>query len=100
METLSFALGIAFAVVIATAIVAVYAFVKVSKLDKRIEQNEQQLNLEVEAVHRTIHDVQDTIYRDMNDRTSEIIRMIDSRMDKLEGKLTAKSTYTKQLLKD
>ena len=43
---------------------------------------------------------QDTIYRDMNDRTSEIIRMIDSRMDKLEGKLTAKSTYTKQLLKD
>ena len=90
METLSFALGIAFAVVIATAIVAVYAFVKVSKLDKRIEQNEQQLSLEIEAAHRTIHDLQEMIYRDMNSRHDSLVSIMDSRMDKLESRLTNK----------
>lgn len=88
METLSFILGIAFVVVIATAIVAVYAFVKVGKLDKRIEQNERQLSLEIEATHKTIYDLQDTMYRDMNDRTSELVRALDSRCDKLESRLT------------
>ena len=79
METLSFALGIAFAVVIATAIVAVYAFVKVNRLSNYID------DLCTQIEHN-----QDVVYRDMNDRTDEIIRMLDSRCDKLENKLSNK----------
>jgi len=90
METLSFILGIAFVVVIATAIVAVYAFVKVSKVNKIVEQNEQTLSREIELVHRTISDNQDKVYGDMQNRYQTLIAIVDSRMDKLENKLTNK----------
>ena len=79
METLSFVLGIASVVVIATAIVAVYAFVKVNRLSNYID------DLCTQIEHN-----QDVVYRDMNDRTDEIIRMLDSRCDKLENKLSNK----------
>jgi hypothetical protein len=47
-----------------------------------------------------MNDIREGIYRDMNDRHDSLVGIIDSRMDRLENKLTAKSTYTKQLLKD
>ena len=42
METLSFVLGIAFIVVIALAIVATYAFVKVIKVQKEINDPDEE----------------------------------------------------------
>ena len=90
METLSFILGIAFVVVIVTAIVAVYAFVKVNKVNKIVEQNEQTLSREIELIHRITSDNQNAIYRDMANRTDDIVRILDSRCDKLENKLTNK----------
>jgi len=77
METLSFILGIAFVVVIAVAVVAVYAFVKVNKVKKYLESTERYLSHEISNV-----------YKEIADRSDNIIRSMDSRLDKLENKLT------------
>lgn len=92
METLSFVLGIAFVVVIALAIVAVYAFVKVNKLEEQLEENERRLSQELERIYRNQSDE----YRAMYDHIGSISRsfesQLDSRLDKLQNK--------KSLLKD
>jgi len=54
METLSFILGIASVVVIAAAIVAVYAFVKVNKVQIRVNDQERSSSREIENIHRII----------------------------------------------
>ena len=77
METLSFILGIAFVVVIAVAIVAVYAFVKVNKVKEYLESTERYLSHEISNV-----------YKEMENRSDNITRSMDSRFDKLENKLT------------
>jgi predicted PurR-regulated permease PerM len=77
METLSFILGIAFVVVIAVAIVAVYAFVKVNQVRKYLESTERYLSHEISNV-----------YKEIADRADNITRSMDSRLDKLENKLT------------
>jgi predicted Holliday junction resolvase-like endonuclease len=77
MEILSFILGIAFVVVIAMSIVAVYAFVKVNKLRKELDEMQRDICQNLEEV-----------YRQMAQRNDEIIRTLDSRCDKLENKLT------------
>ena len=92
METLSFVLGIAFVVVIALAIVAVYAFVKVNKLEKQIEQNERQLSQELERLYRNHNDDSRAIYDHISNRVRDIESQLDSRLDKLQNK--------KLLLKD
>lgn len=79
MDTLSFILGIAFVVVIAIGIVAVDAFVKV-----------RLALLDIKNLAREIEDNRQTFYRDLTDRTNDILRIIDSRCDKLETKLTNK----------
>ena len=86
METLSFILGIAFVVVIALAIVAVYAFVKVEKLENSIKEFDikessiyQNMASEIGALHRRIDDFEKDIYS-----------QLDSRLDKLENKLNNK----------
>ena len=79
MDTLSFSLGIAFVVVIIVAIVAVYAFVKVNKLKKEIDDTQRDVSHNIEEV-----------YSHLGDRADEIIRMVDSRCDKLENKLINK----------
>jgi len=79
METLSFVLGIASAVVIAIAIVAVYAFVKVRQVKQELQSTQLTLSSEIENVYRTIHDEKINMYSS-----------IDSRLDKLESKLTNK----------
>ena len=90
METLSFVLGMSLVVVIALAIVAVTAFVKTIKLEKRIEdlnrdvfeidaQTNRVLSLEIEQVHRSRTESEQAIYS-----------MMDSRLDKLESKLINK----------
>lgn len=86
MEILSFILGIALVVVIAVAIVAVYAFVKVGKLENSIKEFDiresniyQNIASEIGALHRRIDDFEKDIYS-----------QLDSRLDKLETKLTNK----------
>jgi ribosome-associated translation inhibitor RaiA len=77
METLSFVLGMALVVVIAIAIVAVYAFVKVRQVKQELQSAELNISTEIERVYRTIHDEKNNMYSS-----------IDSRLDKLESKLT------------
>ena len=77
METLSFVLGIASVVVIAIAIVAVYAFVKVRQVRQELQSTELTFSTEIERVYRTIYD-----------EKNNMCSSIDSRLDKLESKLT------------
>ena len=79
METLSFILGVAFVVVIATAIVSVYAFVKVNTVSKNFDN-----------LCRELDTTRQDLYRYTAERVEEIVRMLDSRCDKLENKLTNK----------
>jgi len=79
METLSFVLGMALVVVIAIAIVAVYAFVKVRQVKQELQSTQLTLSGEIENVYRVIHDEKINMYSS-----------IDSRLDKLESKLTNK----------
>jgi ribosome-associated translation inhibitor RaiA len=79
METLSFVLGMASVVVIAIAIVAVYAFVKVRQVKQELQSTQLTLSSEIENVHRVIYDEKMNMYSS-----------IDSRLDKLESKLTNK----------
>jgi ribosome-associated translation inhibitor RaiA len=77
METLSFVLGMALVVVIAIAIVAIYAFVKVRQVKQELQNTQLTLSGEIENVYRAIHDEKINMYSS-----------IDSRLDKLESKLT------------
>ena len=77
METLSFVLGMASVVVIAVAIVAVYAFVKVRQVRQELQSTELNISTEIERVYRTIHDEKANMYSSL-----------DSRLDKLESRLT------------
>ena len=77
METLSFVLGMALVVVIAIAIVAIYAFVKVRQVKQELQSTQSTLSGEIENVYRAIHDEKINMYSS-----------IDSRLDKLESKLT------------
>ena len=79
METLSFVLGMALVVVIAIAIVAVYAFVKVRQVKQELQSTQLTLSREIESVYRVIHDEKTNMYSS-----------VDSRLDKLESKLTNK----------
>ena len=77
METLSFVLGMASVAVIAVAIVAVYAFVKVRQVRQELRSTELNISTEIERVYRAMHD----------DR-SNMHSSLDSRLDKLESRLT------------
>ena len=79
MDILSFILGMSVVVVIAVAVVAVMAFVKVKKLNKEIESLHQMVSGDFERVNR-----------DMTDMQRDIFSSLDSRLDKLEQKLTNK----------
>ena len=77
METLSFVLGMASVVVIAVAIVAVYAFVKVRQVRQELRSAESNISTEIERVYRAMHDDKSNMHSSL-----------DSRLDKLESRLT------------
>ena len=79
MDLISFILGMSIVVVIAVAVVAVMAFVRVNKQKKEIEMIEQYLAREIENQLRDRDRIVDDIYRTM-----------DSRLDKLESKLSSR----------
>ena len=86
METLSFVLGIAFMVVIALAIVATYAFVKVIKVQKEIND----LDRRFADIYQCIAEENAQINRRVDNFEKEIFSQLDSRLDKLENKLITK----------
>ena len=77
MDLISFILGMSIVVVIAVAVVAVMAFVRVNKQKEEIKQIHQFLTREIENQMRDRDRIVDDVYRTM-----------DSRLDKLESKLT------------
>lgn len=98
METLSFILGIALVVVIAIAVVATYAFVKVGKIQREIENTDRELvtkesgiyqyiSAEISALHRRIDELETNMSRRVDEFEKDIYSQLDSRLDKLENKL-------------
>jgi len=79
MNIISFILGMSLVVVIAVAVVAVMAFVKVKNHDKEIEDLHQTLGREFENQNR-----------DRESIVQDIYRTIDSRLDKLESRMTSR----------
>jgi len=77
MDILSFILGMSIVVVIAVAVVAVIAFVKVNKTNK-----------EIETIHTVMGNEFDRVGRERERDITEVYRTIDSRLDKLESKIT------------
>jgi len=90
METLSFVLGIAFIVVIALAVVATYAFVKVIKMQRSIEVLMREIDQRFADIYHCISEESTQINRRVDDFEKDIHSQLDSRLDKLESKLTIK----------
>ena len=102
MEILSFSLGIAFVVVIAIAVVAVYAFVKVTKIRKELDNVYNIINSEIDNQNKLREDVQrhvdttiDDVYSSLDDKTNLWHRIMDSRFDKLENKFNSQEQVKK-----
>ena len=83
MDILSFGLGIAVVVIIGLSVISVIAFVKSRKIEKQIE------NLE-SAIYREIQSEIAETNRRIDDFEKDVYSQLDSRLDKLENKLTTK----------
>jgi hypothetical protein len=95
MDTISFGLGISSVVVIILIIVTVSTFFKLVKLKERINSLEYSCTTRLDEMLRTIETKSELDNRRIDgeiDRTDkiadDIYRTIDSRLDKLELKLT------------
>jgi putative lipase involved disintegration of autophagic bodies len=88
METLSFVLGIAFIVVIALAVVATYAFVKVIKMQNSIEELMRETDQRFADVWQGISEENRHCHSRIDMFEKDIYSQLDSRLDKLETKLT------------
>lgn len=94
METLSFILGMSSVVVIAIAVVAVIGFFKVRSVEKQFNEYRQNFTVEFENRTKDIHDnlnhTNDSLHRRIDNTEREVFSQLDSRLDKLETKLTSK----------
>jgi putative lipase involved disintegration of autophagic bodies len=90
METLSFILGIAFVVVIALAIVATYAFVKVISIKKITQEFMRETDQRFANVYQSIAEENRHCHSRIDGFERDIYSQLDSRLDKLETKLTNK----------
>jgi hypothetical protein len=103
MDTISFILGMSSVVVIAIAVVAVTGFFKVRNVEKQFNNYEQNFMVEFDSRTKEIHDNINYVNNDLNRRIDEegnelnrridntereIFSQLDSRLDKLETKLT------------
>ena len=79
MDILSFILGMSIVVVIAVAVVAVIAFVKVNRTNK-----------EIETIHTIMSGEFERVNRNMTDMQRDIFSCVDSRLDKLESRLSSR----------
>ena len=94
METLSFILGMSLVVVIAIAVVAIVGFFKVRSVEKQFNEYRQNFTVEFENRTKDIHDnlnhTNDSLHRRIDNTEREVFSQLDSRLDKLETKLTSK----------
>lgn len=97
MEILSFVLGMSLVVVIAIAVVAVIGFVKARKIEEEADRihtimgNEsERVSRDIADTHQRIDDRVSDIYRAVSQLENNIFSQLDSRLDKLEQKLTIK----------
>lgn len=108
MEILLFGLGMVFALLIAVAIVGPIAFFKVTKVKKEVDQIDRYFSEEIRnsyramddkgkeldqrfaEVFRVIADENSHINRRIDTFEKDIYSQLDSRLDKLENKLTNK----------
>ena len=94
METLSFILGMSSVVVIAIAVVAVIGFFKVRSVEKQFNEYRQNSTVEFDMRTKDIHDninyVNNELNRRIDNTEREVFSQLDSRLDKLETKLTSK----------
>ena len=81
MEILSFVLGMSVVVVIGVSVVAVIGFVKARKIEQELERIG-------EDVYRQIDRNQTDFNRRADELENHIFSQLDSRLDKLEQKLT------------
>jgi predicted PurR-regulated permease PerM len=92
METLSFILGMSSVVVIAIAVVAVVGFFKVRSVEKQFNEYRQNSTVEFDMRTKDIHDninyVNNELNRRIDNTEREVFSQLDSRLDKLETKLT------------
>lgn len=95
MEILSFVLGMSVVVVIAIAVVAVIGFVKARKIEKETNRihtimgNEsERVTRDIADTHQRIDDIVSDIYRAASQLENNVFSQLDSRLDKLEQKLT------------
>jgi uncharacterized membrane protein YgaE (UPF0421/DUF939 family) len=79
MDILSFILGMSVVVVIAVAVVAVMAFVKVRKHNK-----------EIETIHQIMANEFERTNRNREDDIKNVYSTLDSRLDKLESRITSR----------
>ena len=90
--TTTFVLGMSFAVIIILSIVAVIGFVKANKNETQLKEIRQSLELYISEVNRSlatsINDVNLETNHRITTETSNLYSHIDSRLDKLETKLT------------
>ena len=83
MDILSFGLGIAVVVIIGLSVISVIAFVKARKIEQQIEHMES-------AIYREIQSEIAETHRRIDDFEKDVYSQLDSRLDKLENKLTTK----------
>ena len=95
MEILSFVLGMSLVVVIAAAVVAVIGFFKARKIEEETNRIHTIMGNESERVTRDIADIYQCIAeenRQIHQKVDlfekDIYSQLDSRLDKLETKLT------------
>ena len=92
METLSFILGMSLVVVIVIAVVAIVGFFKVRSVEKQFNEYRQNFIVEFDNRTKDIHDnishINDSLHRRIDNTEREIFSQLDSRLDKLEAKLT------------
>jgi hypothetical protein len=95
MDIISFGLGIGSVVFITSVVITVLSFVKLEKLNKRIKEIEVYINTSIECIYSSINTNSELDNRRIDgeiDRTNRVVddiyRTIDSRLDKLEVKLT------------
>ena len=90
--TTTFVLGMSFAVIIILSIVAVLGFVKANKNETQLKEIHQSLQSYISEVNRelmtSINDVDLETNRRITSEISNLYSHIDSRLDKLETKLT------------
>lgn len=92
MDTLSFILGMSSVAVITISVVAVIGFFKVRNVEKQFNEYKQNFIVEFDNrtkdIHDTMNHTNDSLNRRIDNTEREVFSQLDSRLDKLENKLT------------